>query len=49
MKNKLKPIVLEKVGSLATNTLKMSANTTCMFMTHQAKMPEGIEKFKKKI
>jgi len=49
MKNKLKPIILEKVGSLATNTLKVSANTTCTVISHQAKVPKGIEKFKKKI
>jgi len=49
MEKNFKPILLEKVCNLAINTLKVSANTTCMFMTHQAKMPEGIKKFKKNI
>lgn len=47
MEKNLKPILIEKVCNLAINTLKVSANTTCSIISHQAKVPKGIEKFKK--
>lgn len=47
MKKELKPMVLKKVGEIANNSLKLSANSTCTFVTHQSKLPKNIDKFKK--
>lgn len=48
MKKNLNSRLLEKVGSLAISTLKLSANSTSSFLSHQPKMPEDMQKFKKK-
>jgi cyclic lactone autoinducer peptide len=48
MSEKLKSSMLEKVGSLAVNTLKLSANTTSSFIAHQPKLPKNFQQFKKK-
>ena len=48
MKKDITSTVLEKVGSLAVSTIKLSANSTCTFLNHQAKMPQDIKNFKKK-
>jgi cyclic lactone autoinducer peptide len=48
MSEKLKSSMLEKVGSLAVNTLKLSANTTSSFIAHQPKLPKDFQQFKKK-
>ncbi len=48
MKKKFKSLALGKVGSLAVSTLKLSANSTSSFLSHQPKMPKNVQKFKKK-
>ncbi len=49
MKKIFKTMLIDKMGNLAVSSLKLSANSTCAYVTHQAKIPKGIEKFKKKI
>ncbi|WP_081800271.1 AgrD family cyclic lactone autoinducer peptide [Metaclostridioides mangenotii] len=48
MKKNFKSLALGKVGRLAVNTLKLSANSTSSFLSHQPKMPKNVQKFKKK-
>ncbi|GAA0220399.1 AgrD family cyclic lactone autoinducer peptide [Metaclostridioides mangenotii] len=48
MKKNLSSVVLEKVGAIAINTLKLSANSTSSTISHQPKMPKSINQFKKK-
>lgn len=38
--------LLGYIGKLSICTLKISANTTCNWMSHQPKIPEGFNKFK---
>lgn len=40
--------ILEYIGKLSICTLKISANTTCNWMSHQPKTPDGFNKFKKR-
>jgi len=49
MKKDLTSVVLEKTSSLALSSLKLSANSTCMLISHQPNQPENLKKFKKKI
>mgnify|MGYP004452572303 FL=1 len=39
--------VLGTVNMLALATLIYTANTACMWVHHQPKVPEGLEKFRK--
>ncbi len=48
MRKNITSTVLEKVGSLAVSTLKLSANSTSSMFSHQAKLPQDIKNFKKK-
>ncbi|GAA0237235.1 cyclic lactone autoinducer peptide [Metaclostridioides mangenotii] len=48
MKRSKSSVVLQKVGSLALSTVKLSANSTSGFLSHQPKMPKDTQKFKKK-
>lgn len=43
---KISSKVLEYVGKLSICTIKISANTTCNWMSHQPKIPDGFNKFK---
>lgn len=48
MKKSKSSALLEKVGSLAISTMKLSANSTSGFISHQPKLPKDVQKFKKK-
>lgn len=48
MKKDLNSALLKKVSTIALNTLKLSANSTCAFAAHQPKQPKNINQFKKK-
>lgn len=39
-------LILEKIGSLGSGVLFLSANTTCAWISHQPKVPKDIKKFK---
>lgn len=39
-------IILEKIGSIGSGVLFLSANTTSAWISHQPKVPEDIKKFK---
>lgn len=39
-------IILEKIGSIGSGVLFLSANTTSAWISHQPKVPKGIKKFK---
>lgn len=38
--------VLKCIGKLSLCTLKVSANTTSNWISHQPKIPDGLNKFK---
>ena len=43
-KGNVMAIILEKV---ARNSVKVAADSRCMYCLHQPKQPKGIEKFRK--
>lgn len=48
MRKDITSAVLEKVGSLAVSTLKLSANSTSAVISHQPKQPKNLNQFKNK-
>ena len=48
MRKDITSTVLEKVGSLAVSTLKLSANSTSSMFSHQPKLPKNLNHFKNK-
>lgn len=45
---KISSKLLENIGKLSICTLKISANTTCNWISHQPKIPDGFNKLKKR-
>ncbi|CEP45507.1 autoinducer prepeptide [[Clostridium] sordellii] len=41
--------ILKNIGSSAIAAVSLSANSTSAWISHQPKIPSGIEKFKKNI
>jgi len=47
MKGLKKNVVAQVMERIAQKSVKMAANSRCMYLYHQPKQPAGVKKFKK--